>query len=502
MRRFAVFLFLVVPLCGAAQDSEITLLKEELEALKHLNELYVSRIEAVERRLAAYEQGEPADSSAIELAAGQTPGDIPRGASAPRRQAFSSGFDSQRFDYYGYMRAGYGVDEDGTSQSRYKAPGALAAYRLGNEIDTYMETGFSWYNADDEKEDPPVFGTHFMIAYATPEKNTFIELGGESGQVSLREAYATARNLDPEQPDSTIWAGQRYYRSHDVHINDFFWLDMSGFGGGIEDYDAGFAKVSVAWIGGTTDNFSGRNEYIGDLKATDKNNFDFRFNDIDLGGLGKGNFWLNYSKYRFSAENLDLTKEDGWSGGFWLVSDNGKSVINTAVIQYGTGVAANFNSFSPSLRSGVDGEFPEGTVVGEQSRLRLMDFIDFKWSDQWTAQALLVYQHDDLGLEENTDLKWYSVGFRPVYSFSELYNLALEASYDYTDLEDGTAGGLWKLTAAGEITPDMGFFSRPAIRFYLTYAGWSDEFRGLIGGLTHEGKTSGAAMGVQFESWW
>ena len=132
----------------------------------------------------------------------------------------------------------------------------------------------------------------------------------------------------------------------------------------------------------------------------------------------------------------------------------------------------------------------------------MCDVMDFDFNDRWSMQALAMYQHDDLGLAENTDFKWYSFGLRPVYSFTEMYNLAVEAGYDYTELETGEEGGLLKMTAAAELTPEVGFFSRPALRFYLTYARWSDEYIGLIGGKTQEDDTSGVAMGVQFESWW
>jgi maltoporin len=340
-----------------------------------------------------------------------------------------------------------------------------------------------------------------MLAYSTLDKNTFVVLEGEDSSSSLRQAYATAANVLESQPGATFWAGQRYYRRHDIHINDFYWLDMSGYGGGIEDIDLGFATASLAWIGGTTDNFSGRNEYIGDLETTDKNNFDLRLNDIDL-GIGRGNIWLNYSRYRLDAENIELTDWKGWSGGFWLESAFGDGHMNRAVIQYGSGVAANFNSFSPSLRGSLDGEFPEGTNPEDQSRLRLMNILDYAIGDRVSLQAVAIYQHDDLGLAENTDVKWYSLGVRPIYNLSDLFNLSFEASYDYSDLETGQSGGLWKFTAATEVTPDPGFFSRPAIRFYLTYAGWSDEFRGLIGGNAHAEDTYGLAVGVQVESWW
>lgn len=501
MIRLSLLVFLTLPLLASAQDAELESLRQELRELKQINALYVERLEAMERKLQALEQDEPWEQPDTPEAAAHVAETTADAVIGDTSQAHDTGFDPRRFDYYGYARAGYGVDQDGTKQERFQAPGSGAAYRLGNETDTYMETGFSWFHEQADRPEPPLFGTHFMLAYSTLEKNTSIDLASDSGTVSLRQAYATARGLAPEQPDSTVWVGQRFYRRHDVLINDFWWLDMSGYGGGIEDYDAGFARVSLAWIGGTTDKFSGGNDYIGELETTDKNNLDLRLNDIDL-GIGLGNIWLNYSKYRLAATELDLVDEDGWSGGFWLVSDLGERMTNTAIVQYGTGVAANFNSFSPSLRTGIGGDFPEGTRVKDQRRLRLMDVVDFAWGERWSAQAVAIYQHDDLGLEQNSDLKWYSIGFRPVYSFSELYNLALEAGYDYTELDTGEEGGLLKLTAAGEITPEMGFFSRPALRFYLTYATWSDEFRGLIGGPTLRDETEGLAVGVQFESWW
>ena len=499
MRIILVLALLVLPLCAAAQDSEIDLLKRELEALRELNAEYVSRLAEMERRLTAIE-------SAERIA--EAPPDVPRedrehfaatdepGDPAP----FTTGFDPNRFDFYGYMRAGYGIDSDGTSQTRFKAPGAVTAYRLGNETDTYMEPGFAWYHAGDSAGDP-VFGTHFRLAYSTLDKNTGVDLEGDSGVVALREVYATARQVVPGQPGATLWAGQRYYDRRDIHINDFFWIDMSGYGAGIENVDAGFAKVSFAWIGGTTDKFTGRNEPIGDLDATDKNNFDLRLKDMDV-GIGRATLWLNYSDYRLAAREFDPVRADGWSGGFWIDSEISADWSNLAAVQYGTSVAANFNSFSPSLRGSIDGEFPENTSAEDQRRLRILDAMDVRLNDHWSIEAVAVYQRDDLGVEGDPDLKWYSLGFRPVYSFNSLYNLALEAGYDYTDLETGESGGLFKLTAAGEITPDFGFFSRPAIRLYLTWATWSNEFRGLIGGTTYADDTSGLAVGAQFESWW
>ncbi len=45
-----------------------------------------------------------------------------------------------------------------------------------------------------------------------------------------------------------IWIGRRFYDRHDIHINDFFFLNtLQGFdGGGIRDMDLGFGKLALA----------------------------------------------------------------------------------------------------------------------------------------------------------------------------------------------------------------------------------------------------------------
>ncbi|CAA6676748.1 MULTISPECIES: carbohydrate porin [unclassified Lentimonas] len=508
MKRLSVLLFCILANLTFAADPEIEQLKNELEALK---ELYVSKIGEVETRLAAIEQREKSMKQTVtevHQTVTTVQQDVQEVRSLPNG-AFTSGFNPDLFSFYGYMRAGYGQDKDHTEQEKFILPGAGAAYRLGNESDTYLETGFSYFHIDEDNDsDSPVFGTHLMLAYSTQDKSTETE-----SNTSLRQVYVTAKNVLPGQPDATVWGGQRYYRRHDVHMNDFYWLDMSGYGGGIEDYDLGFATGSIAWIGGTSDDFTGTDTIIpDDLENTDKNNFDVRLNDIDL-GIGMGNLWLNYAHYKFDDGGSTNDSADGYAVGFWLENELGENSKNTAIIQYGTGVATNFNSFSPFARglsniSIEDPKDPTKTIVDpsydadDQSRLRIMDVIDYSFSEKLSMQAVAIYQKDDLGLDNDSDITWYSVGVRPVYDFTELYSLAFEAGYDYSELQGGEDGGLMKFTIAPQITPDFGFFSRPAIRLFFTYATWSNAYKGEIGGTTYDKDTSGISYGVQVESWW
>ena len=46
-----------------------------------------------------------------------------------------------------------------------------------------------------------------------------------------------------------FWAGDRFYERSDIHINDFFFRNLSGGGGGVEDIQLPFGQLALAWIG-------------------------------------------------------------------------------------------------------------------------------------------------------------------------------------------------------------------------------------------------------------
>ena len=69
-------------------------------------------------------------------------------------------------------------------------------------------------------------------------------------QFRLREAFVQAGNVIKSQPKAKFWAGQRYYRRYQIHINDFYISDMSGDGGGVEDLSVKVGKMSIAYLAG------------------------------------------------------------------------------------------------------------------------------------------------------------------------------------------------------------------------------------------------------------
>jgi len=46
------------------------------------------------------------------------------------------------------------------------------------------------------------------------------------------------------------------------------------------------------------------------------------------------------------------------------------------------------------------------------------------------------------------------------------------------------------------------FMSRPVIRAFVTYASWSDDFVGLVGGTDFANDSNGLTAGMHMEVWW
>ncbi|TMQ08748.1 MAG: carbohydrate porin [Deltaproteobacteria bacterium] len=159
------------------------------------------------------------------------------------------------FEYDGYVRTGFGINAKGGDQDAFQAPGAYAKYRLGNETEMYSELGFTanWINPE---HTDTWFKTKMKLALIFPRNSTFDTLRDPSGtNLALREAYGEAGNVIASHPETTFWAGARFYRRRDVHINDFFFNDMSGYGGGFQDMKVvKNAKLSIAYLGGSVEN--------------------------------------------------------------------------------------------------------------------------------------------------------------------------------------------------------------------------------------------------------
>ena len=136
--------------------------------------------------------------------------------------------------------------------------------RLADECDTYAELALSQevFNKGNNK-----FTVNTLVAYGTNDSDASDpqydyqgnswqgESGGQgsawSGQrLSFREAWAGY-----EMPSGIqLWAGKRFYQRKDIHIMDFYYLNNSGTGFGVENIPVGnLGSVSVALLKSQTD---------------------------------------------------------------------------------------------------------------------------------------------------------------------------------------------------------------------------------------------------------
>lgn len=483
----------------AADSAELALMKRRVDDLESLagragpefrataerSVANAAAVEDIERKLAA----SATETRDIYRDDGGWPFDVSKLYDLPRR-----------LEYHGYFRSGFGMNGEGGKMEAFKAPGAGAKYRLGNEADTYGEIGLThnWLREDDPLASPYVRAMA-MISYSTGENFSYDSLNNQEqgNDIALRQAFVEAGNVIQSLPDIRFWAGQRYYRRHDIHINDFYYLDMSGYGGGIEDVPLGdFGKLALAWIGGSVDN------YVTDNGDVGKQNIDLRLYDIKAPG-GKVTLWFDYANSKggevrnvFNADGsrFHIQSSAGWAVGLIHRTEGEKlwGGYNEFSVQYGEGAAYNFASTLDK----------SGPNLDDASRFRVTDHITIQPSPHFSAQLVGLYEDTEYG-GPNSRERWASVGLRPIYHISDRFSIALEGGVDWAKSDPlGTDGHLWKITLAPQLSRGGKFFSRPVLRAFLTYAQWSEDFKGRVGGEAYESATEGWSYGLQAEAWW
>jgi maltoporin len=409
--------------------------------------------------------------------------------------------DELGFRFHGYLRSGFGVDGTGKGQQPFIAPLAGAKYRLGNEAETYLETTFG-YGVNSEGPEPAYFDTQITLAYvaSTSQSNSF------ASTFSVREVFARARRVWAAQPGATFWAGGRFYDRHDLHINDFWYRDPSGFGGGVEDIALGQrVKLAVSWIGGSQDQLDSNGSLPRDqLYRFNKSTFEARVYGFNT-GRGKISAVFDVSDFngdevQTGAEPIVVTDSTGLAGTviFEWPFTGGR---NKTAVQYGTATASDFRSIltPPVGRTFVPGE---QVLTDEQWQFRITNDFLIEERGPWQLQVATIVQELDNGGLSNNRVRWVSLGARPVYRISRFFSVATEAGWDYTSQSDLPDGSLFKLTVAPQITPQLKFLSRPSLRAFATWAHWSDSYRGRIAPAAYADAIKGAAFGLQLESWW
>lgn len=407
-------------------------------------------------------------------------------------------------DFHGYARSGIGWTSGGGQQTAFSANGAPAKYRLGNESDTYAELGFG---QELFKEGNKRFYFDSLLAYGgTLNNNDWTETSP-----AVRELNVKFENFADSLPGATLWAGKRFYQRHDVHMNDFYYWDISGPGAGVENIDLGFGKLSVAVTRNTegggafsyyydheTKTYKSNYDDNGKLVTKDVYNdvFDIRLAEVQVNPNGKLEFGFDYANAHIKDDSKYNSSDATKNGHMFTIEHTQGEFFggfNKFTVQYA----------KDSMASDWNIGHAKGSLNTNRGHmLRLIDQGVVQFSDKVEMMYALIYQKTDL--DNNQGNTWYSAGIRPMYKWNNTMSTLMELGYDRVkDQATGKKNDLTKVTLAQQWQAGSSIWARPAIRVFGTYARWNDKFntenRTKLG---YKAKDGEFIAGVQFEAWW
>lgn len=369
----------------------------------------------------------------------------------------------------GYVRGGLGLREAGEDQQCFQLPGAPVKYRLGNECEIYGEFGGSALYKPKDVSTVKSVGVHGRLNYLGLAPNDF-----QRHEVYASEAWTSMTMGDDTLGGVGFWAGQRFYRRNDVHINDFYYWTGTGTGVGIEDIDLGFGQLALAYFYSSTFDI----EHMG---ASDYDRFDIRLEKMTPNENGRLDVGIDIRRHRGGEGDANndggatfnvLHKQEGVLNGF-----------NEAALQVGVGAGTTMQ--------------PESSIEadGDDAAMRLVE--------QVVANANETIAFGVAGFAEfrADGTAWYSAGARPIWNVTDWVALEAEAGFDHVRPNDGDARTLRKLTFAAALKKGRDFLSRPEFRAFVTFADWDDDAR-TAGLFPDKGETSETTFGIQAEYFW
>lgn len=403
---------------------------------------------------------------------------------------------SHELSVNGYLRTGIGWS-DGGQMVNFTTPENVHKFRMGNEANHYGELQFNYRYKNNDSVN--LYEVTYMMA-------KFIPYGGD-GYKQFPETAQLYGKINNVARKANLWIGKRYYDRRNSELLDYFWINSaqnSQLGIGMENYQLkNSGNLNLAFIRfkyGNNDSHS----YVTDL----------RYLDIPVSEHSKLNLLGQYS-IKTRNEIADTPKSSGFSlGGWWTYSKKNITYTSTAIFRKGSSITEN-----PYTGKTIS-ESDENKRIYNLDQASSLDIINnFVYDDKkrHAVQGSLTYQYRDFGigntnqsgvvLDDKVVRNWFSVGFRYLYYINKHFNLALEAGNDYMkNNRSGVEGSLQKVTFSPQISWDYGYYSRPVLRPFITYAHWSDGFTGLVGTSEFNtrllNKNNGLSFGAQFEIWW
>ena len=382
-------------------------------------------------------------------------------------------------DVGGYIRALGGANSASGDAACFKLAGAGSKYRLGNECEVYGELMLGQQVA--QLSQGGTVKANVMLSLFTPTADHAMLTNNDS-HTAFAQAYLAAENLSALNGGG-VWAGRRYYKREDIHINDFFYWNPQGLGAGIEDVAVGGVKLSYALFRqdsqGQTHNATRHDIQVRGITVNPDGDLELGLSLIPDAGQGGSSGWAMTAQHRQSK-----ILGDGW---------------NKLALQFGQG---------PGTGLGGTGDLSNTSDV---KRWRLVEGAYAQLNPKLGGLLTAVYQKDESNAGNQT---WTSLGGRLTYGVSEHFKLQAELGHDQVKPGGGDTRDLTKLTLAPTWALKPDFWSRPELRLFYTYARWNDAAALAANGSTDSavaslsntgvfaGKRNGASVGLQFEGWW
>ena len=487
----------------AQEESEVDDLQKKIDALK-------KEVAALEQRAAKIKTVESTEVKASEE-------DITKVDTTKEESKLEKiSLDQLPISFNGYLRTGFGKNGKGGDQDAFKLPDTISKYRLGNEEESYMEFGLDHPLL---KDNGGVYADmHWMVSYSENRSDSPL-LEDIDNDFEFVQAWLEINRLFESMPEAKLWAGKRFYDRQGVHMNDLWYLDMTGTGIGISDIELSNGSLWVALIGDSEDYF-----YDPDSDSPDEVNLDVRWKDIKI-GKNKLMLWANLSRvddgdYYTNLDNdndgnpdiISMDKAYGYGFGavFEHPTENNGKWVNSLL--YGKGSSSDLSTYGLNLvdiAAAVPDQDDVEDSIENADRIRFISNYIHETSRELSFESLLMWDWHDQGYDGasgDSERNMFSAGIRPIYQFTKYFALQCELGLDYIDKNrtslSGDGGYLAKFTIAPTIRLAKGQLSRPELRLFFTYANWSDDLEGEVGNVSHNDDTDGISFGVQLETWW
>jgi maltoporin len=551
-----------------SDSGDVSALKSQMEKMQ---KQYEDRISAMESKMQSLEAKTDAGSILNTRVLTDDNGKQYEGKGPALDESFLKSL-TRNFTFSAYVRAGVQFNGSGGGGNfNFEPPDNAGAERprLGNENDTYME--LTWKQAHMLGDSPDAMDVSMVFTPAiryVQNRSTFITGvgGGQNGRENgsdfdfvLREAYLEMANVFKSAPEITFWGGQRFYDRFNIDPEDYYFLDMSGYGAGVKNIDVGIGKLWVAYLGGIDDDIASPN-----TGSFYKHTLDVRLKDIQIGpgklmlvligNYEKGTtFTKDFNGNLLAAGDAVLTHpvrtNDAYGIGGGAVYNIDLSAIGPKSYLEVYGLAGwgatNFSTSTDlsTLTGFVNSALvknpatPAGAVINagdaiqNQRRFRAGAFFVWNPNPRFSVGVWGFWQQDSEGfrLQESftnpvfptaTVIKnapstrnIYEGGIRPVFWLADNIAIQGQAYYGYIDnvrgfqtnqagnviVNPGTlsptafgrSGNMGVFTIAPTIKPKGGFFTRPELRVFATYAVWSDSLKGSTTSVQEGSNTGG-----------